>query len=73
MLPFPATPAQRAATGDPRAAISDRYSSRDDYISQTKAAATKLAGEGYMLEEDIEDSLRKAAVRYDYFTANGNR
>ena len=73
MLPFPATPGQRAAAGDPRAAISERYSSKDDYVSQTKKAAQHLAGEGYMLEEDIEESTRKAAVRYDHFTANGSR
>ena len=73
MLPFPATPTQRAATGDPRAAISERYSSKEDYVVQTRDAARQLAGEGYMLEEDIEVSVSKAAVRYDYFAANGNR
>ena len=73
VLPFPATPTQRAASGDPRAAISDRYSSRDDYVGKTKKAAQHLAGEGYMLEEDVEDSMCKAAVRYEYFTANGSR
>ena len=73
MLPFPATPTQRAASGDPRAAISERYSSKDDYISQTKKAAQHLAGEGYLLEEDIETSMHKAGVRYEYFAANGSR
>ena len=73
VLPFPATPAKGAASGDPRPAISDRYNSKDDYVSQTKSAAQHLAGEGYMLEEDVEDSMRRAAVRYDYFGANGSR
>ena len=71
VLPFAATATRRAATGDPRPSISERYASREDYVSQTKKAAERLAGEGYMLEEDIENSLRYAAVRYDYFSANG--
>ena len=71
VLPFAATATRRAASGDPRPSISERYASREDYVSQTKKAAERLAGEGYMLEEDIENSLRYAAVRYDYFSANG--
>ena len=71
VLPFAATAARRAASGDPRPSISERYASKEDYVSQTKKAAERLAGEGYMLEEDIENSLRYAAVRYDYFSANG--
>ena len=71
VLPFAATATRRAATGDPRPSISERYASKEDYVSQTKKAAERLAGEGYMLEEDIENSLRYAAVRYDYFSANG--
>jgi hypothetical protein len=73
VLPFPATPAKGAASADPRPAISERYNSKDDYVSQTKSAAQDLAGEGYMLEEDVEESMRRAAVRYDYFSANGSR
>ena len=71
VLPFAATATRRAASGDPRPSISERYASKEDYVSQTKKAAERLAGEGYMLEEDIENSLRYAAVRYDYFSANG--
>ncbi len=72
VLPFAATATRRAASGDPRPSISERYASKEDYVSQTKKAAERLAGEGYMLEEDIENSLRYAAVRYDYFSANGS-
>ena len=71
VLPFAPTSAARAAAGDPRPSIAERYASREDYMAQTRQAAEKLTGEGYMLAEDIADCVRKAAVRYDYFAANG--
>ncbi len=71
VLPFPATTTQRAASRDPRPAIRERYASKDDYVSRTESAAQHLVDEGYMLEEDIQGSMRLAAVRYDYFSGNG--
>ena len=71
VLPFAPTSAARVAAGDPRPSIAERYASREDYMAQTRQAAEKLTGEGYMLAEDIADCVRKAAVRYDYFAANG--
>ena len=71
VLPFAPTSAARAAARDPRPSIAERYASREDYMAQTRQAAEKLADERYMLAEDIADCVRKAAVRYDYFAANG--
>lgn len=71
VLPFAPTSAARTAARDPRPSIAERYASREDYMAQTRQAAEKLAGERYMLAEDIADCVRKAAVRYDYFAANG--
>ena len=71
VLPFAPTSVARAAAGDPRPSIAERYASREDYMAQTRQAAEKLTGEGYMLSEDISDCVRKAAVRYDYFAVNG--
>lgn len=71
VMPFAPTSAARAAAGDPRPSIAERYASREDYMAQTRQAAEKLTDEGYMLAEDIADCVRKAAVRYDYFAANG--
>ncbi len=70
VLPFAPNSATRAAAGDPRPSIAERYLSRDDYLDRTRQAAEALAGEGYMLEEDIPDCLRRAGVRYDYFAAS---
>lgn len=72
VLPFASTKEARLASNDPRPSIAERYQSKEDYIRQTEQAAEKLVSEGYMLQEDIQDSLKRAAVRYDYFTANGS-
>ena len=61
----------REAAGDPRPAIEERYESRDDYVEQVRQAASDLAAEGYILEEDIEREAEMAAHRYDYWM-NGN-
>ena len=70
-LPFHKSKEDREATGDPRPAIEERYESRDDYVEQVRQAASDLASEGYILEEDIEREAELAAHRYDYWM-NGN-
>ncbi len=66
-LPFPATPADRAATGDPRPSIQERYASRDDYLQQVRAAAQRLIEAGYILAEDLSRIETGAAERYEAF------
>ena len=72
VLPFAPNAQARAASGDPRPAIAERYASKTDYLDQTRQAAQALVGEGYMLAEDIPECLSRAATRYDYFAANGS-
>ena len=52
-LPFPRTPEEARAAGDPRTAISERYSSREDYLGQFTEAALDLIEAGYLLGEDL--------------------
>lgn len=66
-IPFPATAEERAATGDPRRSIDERYPSRDSYLEQVRQAAQELIAEGYLLEEDLEHVLAQAGARYDAF------
>jgi hypothetical protein len=66
-LPFPATRADREATGDPRWSIAERYASKDDYLRQVHAAAQTLIDEGYLLAEDLTRVVEGAAQRYDFF------
>ena len=70
-VPFAKTKADREASGDPRPSISERYESRDDYITQTRAAAETLVADGYLLQEDVERETEMAGARYDYWT-NGS-
>ena len=64
-FPFPATAEERAATGDPRAAIAERYRDREDYLSRVRAAAEQLVADRYLLAEDLELVVTTAAEKYD--------
>ena len=64
-IPFPATRADREATGDPRFSIEERYSSREGYLTQVRQAGEALITDGYMLTEDLTTVIDQAAERYD--------
>jgi hypothetical protein len=66
-MPFPATPAERQASGDPRASIEERYVSKEDYLGQVKQAAEALVAQGYLLDEDLPTVAAQASQRYDLF------
>jgi hypothetical protein len=53
-LPFARTKAEREATGDGRLSLEERYQSPADYAAKVRAAAVKLAEEGYLLQEDVD-------------------
>ena len=69
-LSLPATREEREATGDPRASIEERYASREDYLEQVTRAAMDLVGEGYLLEEDVEEVVELAGRKYDHFAGD---
>ncbi len=60
-MPFPETPEVRAATGDPRRAITERYGDAAGYVAAIEAAARRLTAEGFMLAEDIPRTIARAA------------
>lgn len=64
-LPFPATPEVRAATADPRRAITERYASREDYLARVRQAAQALIQARYLLVEDLEEIVNQAAQHYE--------
>jgi hypothetical protein len=66
-VPFPATRAERQATGDPRLSIEERYPSQEDYLRQVQQAAEALVQQGYLLAEDLSTVADQAAQRYDLF------
>jgi hypothetical protein len=66
-MPFPATPAEREASGDPRPSIEERYASKADYLRQVQQAAEALVQQGYLLAEDLPTVTEQASQRYDLF------
>src|ERR1051326_5934645 len=64
-VPFAASADERAAQGDPRRSLGERYRDRDDYARRLRAAAEALAAERYILEEDIDLAVELALERYD--------
>ena len=69
-IPFPATQAQREASSDPRRSIEERYSSRDDFLTQVEAAGLQLIAERYLREDDLSHILERAAQHWDLLMEN---
>jgi hypothetical protein len=64
---LPRNAAQRAAAGDPRASVEERYGTREAYLERARAAAQELVAEGYLLADEVEHVVAQAAARYDAF------
>jgi len=60
-IPLPDTPEERAATGDPRASVLERYPDKAAYVAAIEAAARRLVAERLMLEEDLPRAVALAA------------
>jgi hypothetical protein len=56
--------AMRAARGDRRRSLAERYRDEADYSAKVRAAARQLAAERYLLEEDVEQVVEAAVARY---------
>jgi hypothetical protein len=59
-IPFALTAAERAASGDPRPSIEERYPSHAAYVAIIRAATTKLAKERFLLPEDAARLVTEA-------------
>jgi hypothetical protein len=64
-IPFPATPEESAATGDPRRSIVERYPTRESYLEQVRQQARRLIDEGFLLADDLELVVGQAARRFE--------
>jgi hypothetical protein len=62
LLPFAKTKAERAATGDARLSLQERYADKSDYVAKVRAAAARLEADGFLLHEDAERIGAKAAA-----------
>ena len=71
ILPFPATRADREASGDPRLSIEERYSSKEEYLGRVRRAAQSLVEGRYIPAEDVEEMVERAEARYNHFLGHG--
>lgn len=53
-LTFPATKAERQASGDPRKSIEERYKTHEKYVAEVERAARKLVHKRLILQEDAD-------------------
>lgn len=56
--------ATRAARGDPRKSLAERYRDEVDYGAKVRAAALQLVAARYLLEGDVERIVDAAVARY---------
>ncbi|MFM2125016.1 MAG: hypothetical protein RL328_1467, partial [Acidobacteriota bacterium] len=63
--PFARTKAERERTGDPRLSVSERYSSKAQYLSHIEATAQQLIVQRFLLESDLDDVSRLAGRHWD--------
>ncbi len=64
-VPFARTEAERRTTGDPRLSLAERYPTRDDFVAKVRAAAQAQVKAGFLLEEDLERTVRNNVGLYD--------
>jgi Alpha/beta hydrolase domain len=65
-VPLARTAAERAAKGDPRPSIAERYGSRERYLSLVREAATRLVTARHALAEDVEAMVSRAGDLWDF-------
>ncbi len=65
-VPFPRTKAEREQHGDPRLSIQERYPGREKYLSMIKDAANGLVRDRFLLAEDVDSIVQRAAAQWDY-------
>lgn len=71
-VPFATTKAERAASGDPRRSLEERYGSHRAFVDAVKAAAAKAVAERFLLRGDADRLIDEAAAS-DVLVARQNR
>ena len=69
VVPLPATPAEKRATGDPRPAATTLYSDEAAYMTQVRRAADAMIDEGVLLPADRARVVERAAAIWDWVVA----
>ncbi len=67
-IPFPKTAQERQNASDPRKSIAERYSSREDYLTQYANAIDELIKQHWILAEDKSALLKRGEMEWDVAT-----
>jgi hypothetical protein len=59
-IPFATTRAERAAAGDPRLSLEERYPTHDAYVGAVRRVADDLVRQRYLLRADADEIVRRA-------------
>ena len=59
-IPFARTKAERLSSGDPRLSLEERYGTHEAYVGRVRAAAARLANEGFLLQDDADRLIGEA-------------
>jgi hypothetical protein len=62
---FARTKAQREQTGDTRLSVTERYSSRGEYLAKIESAARALATQRFLRSEDVPNVVGRAGRQWD--------
>jgi hypothetical protein len=58
--PLPRTAEERAATGDSRRSVRERYPTQADYVARVRQAALELVRQRFLLDEDVAPIVTRA-------------
>ena len=72
-IPLPRTRADRERNKDPRMSIEERYQSRERYLALVTAAAQDLVKQRYLLEDDVDNVVKRADEHWSLLFANGEK
>jgi hypothetical protein len=70
-IPLPTNRAEREKSKDPRQSISERYSSKADYLKKVQESAATLAGERFILQRDVQTIVQEAGQHWDSLMTPG--
>jgi len=66
VVPLPAAPAEKRATGDPRPAATTLYADKAAYMTQARAAADAMIEEGVLLPAERGRVVGRAGAIWDW-------
>ncbi|MFI5373747.1 MAG: alpha/beta hydrolase domain-containing protein [Candidatus Rokuibacteriota bacterium] len=65
-LPFARTASERAASGDARPSLEERYGDRDRYLARVRSDAQAMVADRHLLADDVDAVVERAGALWDF-------